>query len=101
MLQFTPIIPQQALLREHIVIGAPTQLSYIERSVSVKDVDAQDKRFFDWGVEGVLDVPLYIVVGIQNKNRLDSAAQVRIFSLDLMLKVPNAFSEKKANLKQA
>ena len=59
---YTPNIPQQTLIRGHIVSRDPTQLSYIERSVGVKPVDKQCSSFFDFKVQGEIDVPIFILL---------------------------------------
>ena len=60
---FTPNIAQQTLLSKHIFSRVPTELSYIDRSVGVKRLDAQSNWFFALGVKGGIDVPRNVIIG--------------------------------------
>ena len=71
---FKPSVFQQTLVREQIISRAPTHLSYIERSVSVKNVDAQKGWFFGLRVKSSKDVPIYVMVGFQNRDGFHKAA---------------------------
>ena len=47
----TPNDQHQIILRENLVSRAQTDLSYIARKVSVKDMEEQNNWFFDLGVK--------------------------------------------------
>ena len=48
------------ILWERFISGDPIYLSYIERSVSVRDLNEQNIWFFDVRVKGGIGVPLFI-----------------------------------------
>ena len=50
----------------------PTGLTYIERSVFMKQVDDQKEWQYDLGVEGSMNIPIWIIIGFQQQNRKDS-----------------------------
>ena len=53
---FTPNIRNQTFLGSYFISGASTQLSIIERFVSVKPVDTQFNWFFHLGVTSGNDI---------------------------------------------
>ena len=55
------------LLAEQNVSGAPTELHYIEGSVIHKIVSAQKDCNFELDVKDEYDVPIYVVVGFQER----------------------------------
>ena len=71
----TQFIPQQTFLKEHFTSRAPTQLSYIERSVGVKHVDTHFVWFLNLWEKSGFDVPIHSILGSQNNNRIDKLAQ--------------------------
>ena len=50
----------------------PIDLHYIERSVFVKEVNNQNHWIFEMGKQESLNVPIWIVMGIQQQDRQDS-----------------------------
>ena len=64
VLQYTPNIHIQTLLRERNVSRASTDVS---RSVSVRDVDAQNIWSITLGVKVGIDVSIYVMVVFQKK----------------------------------
>ena len=71
ILQYTATVPRKTLLREHKIFRATTPLSYIERYVGKKSLDAYFRWFFfDLRVKSGNNVPIYVIVGFQNWNRI-------------------------------
>ena len=50
----------------------PTDLQYVERSIFTKDVNTQNFRTFELGTQEDINVPIWIIVGFQQKERQDS-----------------------------
>ena len=63
---YTPNCHQQTLVGQHVISRSPTQISYIERDVSLKNVDAQNTWSFEIRVKSCIDVPAYVIVGFQS-----------------------------------
>ena len=70
----TPNIRQQALIKEYSHSKAPTQLWYIERSLSVENADAQNNWLFDLGQKVGIDVPIYFFAGFEIRDKLNFVA---------------------------
>ena len=51
------LTPQETLIKEQKLSGAPTQLSYVARPFAAKDADAQSTLYFDLGRKTSNDVP--------------------------------------------
>ena len=50
----------------------PTELRYVERSVSMKEVYNENLRNFELGSQESMNVPIWIIVGFQQRDRQDS-----------------------------
>ena len=50
----------------------PTELRYNERSVFLKEVNNQNLWNFELGSQGNMDVPIWIIIGFQQRDRPDS-----------------------------
>ena len=50
----------------------PTELRYVERSVFMKEVNTQNLWSFDLGTHENMNVPIWIIVGFQQRDRQDS-----------------------------
>ena len=89
----TQNIHYKTILREHIFSRAPKYLSCIARSVSVKHVDAQNNWLFDLGVKDEIDVPFFVIVVLQSRNRIVAAAEDKIVFLR-----PQVLNEQRNNV---
>ena len=69
---YTPSIQQQGLLSKQILSKTPTELRYIERSVSMKEVNNQNLGNFELGSQENKNGPVLIIVGFQHCDRQDS-----------------------------
>ena len=72
---YNPNFPHQTVPKEQKKSRVSTQLSCTERSVSVKDIYAQNVWFSDLGVKVGIDVPILNTVGFQKRNTLNIVAQ--------------------------
>ena len=50
----------------------PTELRYVETSVFMKEVNTQNLCSFELGTQEGVNVPLWIIVGFQQRKRQDS-----------------------------
>ena len=71
---YTPSLQQQIILMKEIVNKTPTELRYVERSVSVfmKDVNNQNLWNFEMGSQESKNVLIWIFIGFQKRYRQDS-----------------------------
>ena len=72
MAHFTPSIQQQSIVSKQILSKRPTELSYIERSVFMKEVKNQNLWNFELGTIENLNVPKWIIIGFQQRDRQHS-----------------------------
>ena len=70
--QYTTSIPQQAVLSDQVLGKVPTELQYVERSVFMKVVNTQILWTFELGTPEGMNVPIWITVGFQKRERQDS-----------------------------
>ena len=63
---------QQAIMSKQFLNKTPTELSYIERSVCMKEVKNQNLWNFELGSHENMNVPIWITVGFQQQDRQDS-----------------------------
>ena len=95
---YTRSIPQQGILSKQILSKTPTDLGYIEPSVSMKGVKNQNLWNFELGSQGSILVPVWINVSFQQRDRQDSQnLYIDTFS-DCQFLVFNALSERKNTL---
>ena len=66
---YIPSIDQQTILFKQIKDKTPTQLSYPERSVFMKEVNTQNFWTFELGTQEGINVPIWIIVGFQQSDR--------------------------------
>ena len=69
---FTPSIQQQSTLSKQILSKTPTELRYVERSVFMKEVNNQNLWNFELGSHENMNVPIWIIIGFQQRDRQDS-----------------------------
>ena len=69
---YTPSIQQQSTLSKQILSKTPTELKYVERSVFMKEVNNQNVWNFELGSHENMNVPIWIIIGFQQRNRQDS-----------------------------
>ena len=55
-----------------IVNKITTELQYVERSVFMKEVNAQNLCSFDLGTQEGINIPIWIIVCFQRRERQDS-----------------------------
>ena len=68
---YTPSILQQSILSRQILSKTPAELLYVERSVFMKEVNTQNLWTFKLGTQEGMNVPIWIIVGFQQRNRQD------------------------------
>ena len=69
---YTPSIQQQSNLSKQILSKTPTELRYVERSVFMKEVNNQNVWNFEMGSHENMNVPIWIVIGFQQRDRQNS-----------------------------
>ena len=69
---YTPSIQQQSTLSTQILSKTPTVLRYVEPSVFVKEVNNQNVWIFELGSHENMNVPIWIIIGFQQRDRQDS-----------------------------
>ena len=70
--QYIPSISQQRILMNQIVNKVPTELQYVERSVFMKEVNAQNFWIFELRTHERIKIPIWIIIGFQQRERQDS-----------------------------
>ena len=69
---YTPSIQQQSTLSKQILSKTPTELRYVERSVFMKEVNYQNLWNLELGSQENVNVPIWIIIGFQQRDRQDS-----------------------------
>ena len=69
---YSPSIPQQAILFKQYLNRTPTEFQYVKISVSTKEVKTQNRWTFKLGTQEGINVPIWIFVRFQQKERQDS-----------------------------
>ena len=69
---YSPSIQQQRTLSKQILSKTPTELRYVERSVFMKEVNNQNLWNFELGSHENMNVPIWIIIGFQQRDRQDS-----------------------------
>ena len=69
---YTHSMSQQAIMSKQILNKTPTELRYVERSVSMKEVNNQILWNFELGSQENMNVPIWIIIGFQQQDRQDS-----------------------------
>ena len=68
----TASLKEQGILMKQITDKIPTELRYVERSVFIKQVNTQNLWRFELGTREGVNVPIWIIVGFQQRERQDS-----------------------------
>ena len=66
---YTPSLTQEKILMSQIENKKPTELRYVERSVSMKEVKTQNLWTFELGTQEGINVPIWVIVGFQRSDR--------------------------------
>ena len=69
---YTPSIREQSTLSKQILSKTPTELRYVERSVFMKEVNNQNICNFELRSHENMNVPIWIIIGFQQRDRQDS-----------------------------
>ena len=59
----------------HIVSNTPTEMSYIKRSIFMKDVTTENNWTFELGVGDGVDIPIYVVVRFMQRDQFNQQHQ--------------------------
>ena len=68
---YTPSVSQQAIICIQILSELSEKLQYVKRSVFVTEVKTQNLLTFELGTQGGINVPIWIIVCLQQKKRKD------------------------------
>ena len=66
---YTPSMQQQSILSKQIINKTPTEIKYPERSVFMKEVNAQNFWTFELGTQEGINIPTRIFVAFQQNDR--------------------------------
>ena len=66
---YTSSLTQEKVLMCQIVVKKPTEFRYVERSVSMKEVNTQNLCSFELGSQERVNVTVRIIVGFQQSDR--------------------------------
>ena len=69
---YTHSIQLQSTLSKQILSKTPTELRYVERSVFMKEVNNQNIWNFKLGSYENMNVPIWIIIGFQQRDKQDS-----------------------------
>ena len=69
---YIPSIQQQSTSAKQSLSKTSTELRYVERSVFMKEVNNQNVWTFELGSHENMNVPIWIVIGFQQRDRQDS-----------------------------
>ena len=69
---YTASVKEQNKLMQQIIEKIPTQLLYVERSVFMKEVNTQNLWTFELGTHENKNVPIWVIVGFQQRDGQDS-----------------------------
>ena len=72
---YTPSISNQILLLGHIVSKTPTDMSFIKRSSSMKDVTTENIWTIRLGVGDGIDIPIYVIVALMQRDQFNQQHQ--------------------------
>ena len=85
-----PSIQQQKILHERFLIKTPTELRYNERSVPLKEINNQNLCNFELGSQESMNVPIWINIVFQQRDRQDSQNLKKGTFVDCLLLLFNA-----------
>ena len=86
---YTPSIPQQGIISKQVLSKTPTDLTYIERAVSSKQVKTQNLLNFESNSQQSMKVTIKTIIGFQQRDRQDSQNLKNDTFLDYQLLVLN------------
>ena len=69
---YTPSMSQLSTMSKQTLNKTPTELRYIERSVFMKEVNNQKIWNFELGSQENMNVPIWLIIGVQQQDRQDS-----------------------------
>ena len=69
---YIPSMQQQSIISKQFLNKAPTELRYVERSVFMEEVNNQNLWNFELGTQESMNVPIWIIIGFQLRDRQDS-----------------------------
>ena len=69
---YTASLKEQGILMKQITDKIPTEHRYVERSVFMKEVNTQNLWSFELGTQEGVNVPIWTIVGFQQRERQDS-----------------------------
>ena len=69
---YTASVKEQGMLMKQITDKIPTELRYVERSVFMKEVNTQNLWSCELGTHENMNVPIWIIIGFQQRDRQDS-----------------------------
>ena len=69
---YTPSIQQQSTLSKQILSKTPAELRCVERFVFMKEINIQNVWNFELGSHENMNVPIWIIIGFQQRDRQDS-----------------------------
>ena len=72
---YTPSISNQKSMLENIISKSATELSYNKRSFYMQDVNTKNIWSFELGAGDGIDVPIYIVVRVMQRNQFNQQHQ--------------------------
>ena len=65
-------LQQQSIISKQNLNKTPTELRYVERSVFMKSLNNQNLWNFELGSQESMNVPIWIIIGFQERGRKDS-----------------------------
>ena len=69
---YTQSMEQRKIKNKQILSKVPTELQYVERSISMKKVNTRNFWTFELGTEEGINVPIWFIVGFQQRDRQNS-----------------------------
>ena len=69
---YTPSMEQQKIMCMKILSKISTKLRYVERPLFGKELNTRNFWIFELGTQEGINVPIWIIVGFQQRDRQDS-----------------------------
>ena len=88
---YAPSNRQQAILSKQILSKVPTELQYVE--FCMEEVNTQKVWSFELETQEGINVPFWIIVGFQRRDRQDSQNLHNSTFIELQYQVPKALLE--------
>ena len=63
---------QRKIISKQNLSKIPTELQYVERSIFMKEVQSRVFWTFEFGTQEGINVPIWVIVGFQQRDRQDS-----------------------------